>query len=80
MVAERTYRLGVGMLSVSVTRSEHYTIDELLTVAQRRNPKRPFLFVSKVLGRHIPVRPPPTERCWTRWPPKSRTGYQGRCW
>lgn len=57
MVAERTYRLGVGMLSVSVTRSEHYTIDELLTVAQRRNPKRPFLFVSKVLGRHIPVRP-----------------------
>lgn len=57
MVAERAFKLGVGMLSVSVTRSDHYAFDDLLTVAQRRNPKRPFLFVSKVLGRHIPVRP-----------------------
>ena len=57
MMAERAYPLGVGVLSVALTRSEHYSLDELLTVAQRRNPKRPFLFVSKVLGRHIPVRP-----------------------
>lgn len=31
--------------------------DALLGFAERRNPKRAFLFVSKVLGRHIPVRP-----------------------
>lgn len=30
---------------------------ELFGFAERRNPKRAFLFVSKVLGRHIPVRP-----------------------
>ncbi|PPQ34832.1 phosphoribosyltransferase domain-containing protein [Rhodoblastus acidophilus] len=29
----------------------------LFGVAQRRNPKRSFLFVSRVLGRHIPVAP-----------------------
>ncbi len=31
--------------------------DALFGLAERRNPKRAFLFVSKVLGRHIPVRP-----------------------
>ncbi|WP_411840019.1 phosphoribosyltransferase domain-containing protein [Paracoccus sp. ME4] len=29
--------------------------DELFVMAERENPKRGFLFVSKVLGRHIPV-------------------------
>lgn len=32
-------------------------LDELFDIAERRNPKRAFLFVSKVLGRHIPVSP-----------------------
>ena len=31
--------------------------EDLFGVAQRRNPKRSFLFVSRVLGRHIPVAP-----------------------
>lgn len=31
--------------------------DALFGFAERRNPKRAFLFVSKVLGRHIPVPP-----------------------
>ncbi|WP_444930394.1 phosphoribosyltransferase domain-containing protein [Microbulbifer sp. SSSA002] len=31
--------------------------ENLFGFAERRNPKRAFLFVSKVLGRHIPVRP-----------------------
>lgn len=32
-------------------------LDELLTYAVRRNPKRGFLFVSRVLGKHIPIAP-----------------------
>lgn len=32
-------------------------LEDLLGFAQRINPKRAFLFVSKVLGRHIPVAP-----------------------
>jgi hypothetical protein len=32
-------------------------LDELCTFASRRNPKRGFLIVSKVLGKHVPVRP-----------------------
>ncbi|MEC5209080.1 pyrimidine operon attenuation protein/uracil phosphoribosyltransferase [Psychrobacter sp. PL15] len=34
-----------------------YQLEDLLGFAQRINPKRAFLFVSKVLGRHIPVTP-----------------------
>ncbi len=34
-----------------------YQLADLLDFAQRINPKRAFLFVSKVLGRHIPVAP-----------------------
>ncbi|MBO1529878.1 phosphoribosyltransferase domain-containing protein [Psychrobacter sp. F1192] len=34
-----------------------YELEDLLGFAQRINPKRAFLFVSKVLGRHIPVAP-----------------------
>ena len=37
--------------------SDHYQLEDLLGFAQRINPKRAFLFVSKVLGRHIPVAP-----------------------
>ena len=37
--------------------SKNYELEDLLGFAQRINPKRAFLFVSKVLGRHIPVAP-----------------------
>ncbi|EMT5584877.1 TPA: phosphoribosyltransferase domain-containing protein [Providencia stuartii] len=48
--------LTTGTLSVIPTCSLD-TLDELFEIAERRNPKRAFLFVSKVLGRHIPVQP-----------------------
>lgn len=37
--------------------SPRFTVENMFNMAQRQNPKRPFLFVSKVLGRHIPVQP-----------------------
>lgn len=45
-----------GLLEVKVDVSL-ITPDSLFGFAERHNPKRAFLFVSKVLGRHIPVRP-----------------------
>lgn len=45
-----------GRLDVTVDNSL-IDPDSLFGFAERRNPKRAFLFVSKVLGRHIPVRP-----------------------
>ncbi|WP_017346799.1 phosphoribosyltransferase domain-containing protein [Pantoea sp. A4] len=48
--------LSCGTLSVIPTGADT-RFDELFEVAERRNPKRAFLFVSKVLGRHIPVAP-----------------------
>ncbi|MCF7984333.1 MAG: phosphoribosyltransferase domain-containing protein [Thiohalocapsa sp.] len=39
------------------TRQELLPLERLLGFAARANPKRPFLFVSRVLGRHVPVRP-----------------------
>jgi hypothetical protein len=45
-----------GRLDVTVE-SSSIAPDSLFGFAERRNPKRAFLFVSRVLGRHIPVRP-----------------------
>ncbi|XTZ40427.1 phosphoribosyltransferase domain-containing protein [Salmonella enterica] len=55
---DTTYRrtLSCGTIQVTATQSE-YALSELFDIAERRNPKRAFLFVSKVLGRHIPVSP-----------------------
>ncbi|MEN8626306.1 phosphoribosyltransferase domain-containing protein [Psychrobacter proteolyticus] len=44
---------------------EHYQLEDLLGFAQRINPKRAFLFVSKVLGRHIPVAPSTMREAFT---------------
>ncbi|MEM9756636.1 MAG: phosphoribosyltransferase domain-containing protein [Pseudomonadota bacterium] len=51
--AER-HVLGAGTLSLRISRQD---VDDLFVVAERQNPKRAFVFVSTVLGRHIPVAP-----------------------
>jgi hypothetical protein len=48
--------LSTGTIEVDIGRSL-ISPDCLFGFAERRNPKRSFLFVSRVLGRHIPVRP-----------------------
>ncbi len=45
-----------GELHLEIERSL-YPLQELCTFATRRNKKRSFLFVSKVLGKHYPARP-----------------------
>ncbi|ASV69293.1 phosphoribosyltransferase family protein [Cytobacillus kochii] len=35
----------------------HFKFDELFQMAARKNKKRSFLFVSKVLGKHLPISP-----------------------
>ncbi|WP_163833234.1 phosphoribosyltransferase domain-containing protein [Spartinivicinus ruber] len=37
--------------------SQHYSLLDLLTFGARQNPKRGYLFISKVLGKHIPCKP-----------------------
>ena len=46
-----------GVLSLQPNDNSHWKLQYLLGFAERINPKRAFLFVSKVLGRHIPVSP-----------------------
>lgn len=41
-------------------------LDDLIDFAERINPKRAFLFVSKVLGRHIPVAPSQMRAAFTQ--------------
>lgn len=48
--------LPTGRLDVSVRRAD-LPLEALCGFGARRNPRRGFLFVSKVLGRHLPVRP-----------------------
>ncbi|SLM64197.1 MULTISPECIES: phosphoribosyltransferase domain-containing protein [Dickeya] len=52
--------LSGGTLTVTPTGGT-LSLDSLFDIAERRNPNRAFLFVSKVLGRHIPI-PPATMR------------------
>ncbi len=48
--------LPTGRLDIKVFRTE-MPLADICGFAARQNPKRGFLFVSKVLGKHIPVRP-----------------------
>lgn len=45
-----------GLLEVTV-QAASMPAESLFGFAERRNPKRAFLFVSRVLGKHVPVRP-----------------------
>lgn len=54
--SDRTVTLDNGVLTLSVMAGD-WPLDRLCGFAARRNPRRGFLIVSKVLGRHIPVRP-----------------------
>jgi len=46
-----------GDLDLSVRTAAGWSLDNLCDFASRQNPKRAFLFVSKVLGKHLPARP-----------------------
>ncbi len=48
--------LRCGTLTLDIEEAE-VSLDELCGFGTRRNRKRAFLFISKVLGKHIPVRP-----------------------
>ncbi|AWU95270.1 phosphoribosyltransferase family protein [Azospirillum ramasamyi] len=54
--ADFAVRLAGGDLAVDAERWD-LPLRFLCGFASRRNPKRPFLFVSRVLGRHLPVHP-----------------------
>ena len=56
--ADDIYRRTLTSGTIQVIRdSGDSALDDLFEIAERQNPKRAFLFVSKVLGRHIPVSP-----------------------
>ena len=52
-----TYQINSAAAKSDSQKDDNYQLEDLLGFAQRINPKRAFLFVSKVLGRHIPVAP-----------------------
>lgn len=56
---ETTYTLGAALRLTLETHAARFglTPEDLFQVAVRQNHKRPFLFVSKVLGKHLPVAP-----------------------
>lgn len=62
MPTEHHVILPSGTLHLTVER-ELRPLSDLVDYAVRENPKRGFLFVSKVLGKHIPI--PPARAAWT---------------
>jgi hypothetical protein len=55
-IEQRRIPLDGGFLEVRVDRAD-WPLDRLCGFASRNNPRRRFLIVSKVLGRHLPARP-----------------------
>ncbi len=51
------WQLPTGALRLATSGASLYRVADLLDVGSRQNPKRPFVFVSKVLGKHIPCSP-----------------------
>lgn len=54
--AKHRVEMPTGVLTVEVEQSD-LSLDQLCGFAARRNPKRGFLFVSRILGKHIPISP-----------------------
>lgn len=55
-ITEHRARLATGLLHVSASETR-FRFDDLVGFAARNNPRRGFLLVSKVLGKHYPSRP-----------------------
>ncbi|QEW06405.1 phosphoribosyltransferase domain-containing protein [Nitrincola iocasae] len=51
------HALSTGILTLEIEDDDSLFPDELFQIAERENPKRAFLFVSTLLGRHIPASP-----------------------
>ena len=60
-----TYQTNAATANNNLEKNSSYQLEDLLDFAQRINPKRAFLFVSKVLGRHIPVAPSTMRNAFT---------------
>lgn len=65
MTKQKIVELSRGTLTLTYQSKGKYQLDDLLGFAERINPKRAFLFVSKVLGRHIPVAPRQMRQAFT---------------
>lgn len=65
MTKQKIVELSRGTLTLTYQNKGKYQLDDLLGFAERINPKRAFLFVSKVLGRHIPVAPRQMRQAFT---------------
>lgn len=62
---KHSIKLQCGDLQLNVSKTE-LPLDQLLDFASRANPKRGFLFVSKVLGKHLPCSPKQMRACYER--------------
>lgn len=56
MISRHDIELQTGQLKISVHDAK-YPLEELLTFGARQNPKRRYLFMSKVLGKYVPCLP-----------------------
>lgn len=71
-------RLTGGVLTMSMRREE-LPLPDLCDFALRRNARRRFLFVSRVLGRHMPTRPGELRDVATRLAQQIASGNAGDC-
>ena len=72
--------LQTGTLDIVVTGSQQ-PLHELLTFGSRQNPKRRYLFISKVLGKYVPCRPSVMRKSYRQLATEvTDTGLSGKVW
>lgn len=57
VLTQKEWEVPTGTMRVRITQSLGRDAEKLLGVGSRQNPKRPFVFVSRVLGKHVPCSP-----------------------
>lgn len=72
--------LQTGTLNIVVTDSQQ-PLHELLTFGSRQNPKRRYLFISKVLGKYVPCRPSTMRKSYQQLAAEvTETNLLGKVW
>ena len=73
-------KLQTGTLDIVVTESQQ-PLHKLLTFGSRENPKRRYLFISKVLGKYVPCRPATMRKSYRQLAAEvTATGLSGKVW
>ena len=52
-----SFEFNTGKLTLNVEKQETFKLERLIEIGERENPKRPYVFINKLMGRYNPSTP-----------------------